>query len=135
MIEFLNNWFQPTSEMSDLGSPSAQQSEQSARAGSRSQEVRQSMGSLTELNRLDSRLIKKNSPLEHIHGRSIQPRSEVDVPSTFWAFSFDDGGGGLAGEPGGVELVVVLKNTNHSSPFQCSQRSLDRATQGVVERQ
>ena len=63
----------------ESGCAPAQQSQQRSGPGSGSKEVGQAVGPLGKLDGFDSRLIKQNGALEHIHGRGIQPRAKIDV--------------------------------------------------------
>jgi hypothetical protein len=87
----------------------------------------QGVGALGEFDRLDTRLVEEHPPFEHIHGRGVEPRSEVHEPSpALRDLPLDHGGRGFTGEPGGVEQVIVRQKPDGGGPFEGRQRGLDR---------
>jgi hypothetical protein len=88
---------------------------------------------LRELHGLHARLIEQNRTLEHVHGWSIQARSQIDVPPPILGLALDDCCGSLAGQTGCVQKIIVLKDAHGPSPLQRRQRGLHRAAQRIVE--
>lgn len=92
------------------------------------------MGTLAELNGLDSGLVKEHCPLEHVHRRSIKPGAEIDIAPAVVGLSFDHRGGSLAGKPRGMDHVLVPENPHGPCPLEGSQGVLHRTADTVVER-
>ena len=83
----------------------------------------------------DPRLVEQDGPLEHVHGRRVEPRAQVDEPPAVGAFALDDRCRRLAGQAGGVQQIVVLQDPHRTGPLERRERGLDRTAERVVERQ
>lgn len=135
MVELLDDWFEPPTKMPNLRGPPAKQSQQRPGTGGCTEKMGQPVGSLAELDRFHSGLIKENRPLEYVHGRSIEPGSQVDIAPALGPLALDYRGSGLAGQPSSVKLIVILQNSHGSGPFERCERGFHRAAKGVIERQ
>jgi hypothetical protein len=135
VVELLDDWFEPATKMPNLGGPPAKQSQQGTGTGGCTEKMGQSVGTLTELDRFHSGLIKEDRALEYIHGRSIEPGSQVYIAPALGALALDHRGSGLAGQPSSVKLIVILQDSHDSSPFERCERGFHRAAEGVIERQ
>jgi hypothetical protein len=97
--------------------------------------MRQRMRPLSELDGFHSGLVEQNRPVEHIHRRRVQSRTKVDESPTLRSLALDDRGSSFAGEPGGMEEVVIEENSDGSGPFEGGERSFHRAAEGLIEGQ
>ena len=109
--------------------------EERPRASGGAEEMRERVGAVGKLDRLDARLIEQDRALEHIHRRRIETRTQVDVGSPGLPLALDHRRRCLARESGSVEHVVVEQNPHRAGPFERSKRRLNRAAQRVVEGQ
>ncbi len=93
----------------------------------------QGLGPVPEGDAPDPRLVEQDLALIGVEGRHLQPRAQVDPLVPVAVTPLDDRGGGVGGEPAGVEQVVVGEDPDHPGPLERSEEGLGRAADGVVE--
>ena len=119
--------------MADFWRAAPQERQQRPDAGCGAKKMGESVGPLAKLHHLDSRLVENYRTFEDIHGRRIHPGTQEKIPPTGLTLTLDHGGGGLAGEPGGVEQVVVMQRSYRIGPLQGGESGFHGAAEGIVK--
>ena len=132
--ECLHDRTKPAAQVPDFWSPPGKQCHQSAGTGGGAEKMRQCVGPLREFDGFDSRLIQQHPALENIHGRGIEPRSEIyELSPSIGGLPLDNSSRSFAGEPGCVKQIIIGQEADGRGPFECRESGFDRAAGGIVE--
>jgi hypothetical protein len=121
--------------VTQFGRPPAKHGDQGTIAGGASEEVRQRVGPLGKLDRLDAGFLEQHPSLEDVHRCGIEPGTEVDETAPFGRAAFYQGGGRFGGEAGGMQLIIVEQDTDDTGPFERGERGVGRAAGHVIKRE
>src|SRR2546430_3316928 len=123
---------QPTAEVAQLGSASAEHGDDGAESEPGAEEVRDGVHALREDVRAHAGFVVQQRAFVGVRGRRVHARSEVDEHPLIAVFALHDGRGALGADARGVYQIVGCENADRDRPLQGRDRLVERAADRVV---